>query len=189
MPTYVLSPSLGVVVKTIDHGTVAYLQHRPAIPVLLVCLHQNTEQKHHAPVPAALQCYIEFGASSLVERRWRDEEDIVHPHIFVVAAKGPAVHELLAEEVSVPNIKAAEDLNLWSFASSTTTIVSSGKSLHATYQPSDVTAFKLLVFSIGWREPKSTKPGTVKIVQIMANFFAEIFQVLMFLYVLYIPCA
>jgi hypothetical protein len=90
----------------------------------------------------------------------------------MVAAKGLAVHKLLAEEVSVPNIKAAEDLNLWPFTSSTTTIVSSGKSLHTTYQPSYVTALKLLVFSIGWREPKSTKPATVKIVQIMANFFA-----------------
>ena len=87
LPTYVLSPSIGVVVKTIDHGTVAFLQHRPAITVLLVCLHQNTEQEHHAPIPAAFQCYIKLCSGSFVERPWRDEEDIIHPHL-VVAGKG-----------------------------------------------------------------------------------------------------
>jgi len=133
------SPALGIVVQTIDHGTVAFLQHRPAIPVLLVCLHQDAEQEHHAPVPAAFQGDIKLCAGSLVERRRRDEEDIVHPHL-VVAAKGPAVYELLAEEVFVPNIKAGEDINPCPFVPSSTTIVISCHVLHPPHQPSDVTA-------------------------------------------------
>ena len=139
-PNMFSSPALGVVVETIDHGTVAFLQHRPTIPVLLVCLHQDTEQEHHAPVPAALQGYIEICAGSLVERRRRDEEDIVHPHVLVVAEQGLAVHKLVSEEVFVSYIKAGKDSDLWHVAPYTTTIVSSGNVLHAPYQPSDVTA-------------------------------------------------
>ena len=122
-PKMDLSPALGVVVETIDHGTVAFLQHRPTVPVLLVCLHQDTEQEHHAPVPAALQGYIEICAGTHVERRRRDEEDIVHPHVLVVAEQGLAVYELLAEEVFVPDIKAAEDLNLTPFLAAATVTV------------------------------------------------------------------
>ena len=135
-----LSPALGVVVKTIDHGTVTFLQHRPAVPVLLVCLHQDTEQEHHAPVPAAFQGYIKLCAGTLVERRRRDEEDLVHPHVLVVAEQGLAVYELVAEEVFVPDIKAAEDVNPSPFVSSSATILIYSNVLHAPYQPSDVTA-------------------------------------------------
>ena len=183
-----LSPALGVVVETIDHGTVAFLQHRPAVPVLLVCLHQDTEQEHHAPVPAALQGYIEFCAGTHVERRRRDEEDIVHPHVLVVAEQGLAVHKLVAEEVFVPYIKAAKDLDLWPFSASSAANIDSRSLLHSPHQPSDVTACELIVFSVGWREPKANKPATVKIVQIIGNFLAEIFEVLVFLYILYVPC-
>ena len=115
-----LSPALGVVVETIDHGTVAFLQHRPTVPVLLVCLHKDTEQEHHAPIPAALQGYIEICAGTHVERRRWDEEDIVHPHVLVVAEQGLAVYELVTEEVFVPDIKAAEDLNLTPFLATAT---------------------------------------------------------------------
>jgi len=181
------SPALGVVVKTIDHGAVAFLQHRPAIPVLLVCLHQDAEQEHHAPVPAAFHGHIKLCAGSFVERRRRDEEDIVHPHL-VVAAKGPAVYELLAEEVFVPNIKAAEDLNLTPFlAAARVETVVSNTLLQAPNQPPDITSSQLLVLSIRWRETKSTKPATVKIVQIMGNFLAQIFEMLVFTYVICVP--
>jgi len=181
--TIFLSPALCVVVKTINHGAVTFLQHRPAIPVLLVCLHQDAEEEHHAPVPAAFQGHIKLCAGSLVELRRRDEEDIVHPHL-VVAAKGPAVYELLAEEVFVPNIKAAEDLNLTPFLAAATV---SNTLLQAPNQPPDITSSQLLVLSIRWRETKSTKPATVKIVQIMGNFLAQIFEMLVFTYVFCVP--
>ena len=176
----ILSPALGVVVQTIDHGTVAFLQHRPAVPVLLVGLHQDTEEEHHAPVPAAFQGYIKLCAGSHVERRRRHEEDKVHPHVLVVAAQGPAVYKQFAEEVFVPDIKAGEDVNARPLVSSSTTIVVSFNVLHAPHKPSDVTAFELVVFSVGWREPKATKPVTAKIVQKIGNFLAEIFKMLVF---------
>ena len=148
-PNMFSSPALGVVVETIDHCTVAFLHNRPTFPVLLVGLHQDTEQEHHAPVPAALQGYIEICAGTHVERRRRDEEDIVHPHALVVAEQGLAVYELVAEEVFVPDIKAGEDSNLWRITPFTTTIVSSCEVLHAPHQPSDVTAKQLVMFSVG----------------------------------------
>ena len=56
-----------VVKSPIDHGTVAVHQtrNRPAISILLVSLHPDTEQEHHAPVPAMLQRYVEFGQGPL----------------------------------------------------------------------------------------------------------------------------
>ena len=186
-PNMFSSPALGVVVETIDHGTVAFLQHRPAIRVLLVGLHKDTEQEHHAPVPAALQGYIEICAGSLVERRRRDEEDIVHPHVLVVAEQGLAVDELLAEEVFVPDIKAAEDLNLTPLHA-TASISVAHAVLQTPQQPSDIARKQLVVLSIRWRETKSSKPVTVKIVQKIGNVLVEIFQMLVFHYVLCVPC-
>jgi hypothetical protein len=57
--------------------------------------------------------------------------------LLVVAPKGPAVDKLLAKEVLVPDIKAAEDLDFWPF---TTTPASLGacSMLHAPHQPSDL---------------------------------------------------
>ena len=183
-----LSPALGVVVETIDHDTVTFLQHRPAVPVLLVGLHKDTEQEHHAPVPAALQGYIEICAGTHVKRRRRDEEDIVHPHVLVMAGQGLAVDELLAEEVFVPDIKAAEDLNLTPFPASASTSVTH-TFLQAPHQPSDIARKQLVVLSIRWRETKSSKPVTpaAKIVQKIGNFLAEIFQMCVFHYVLCVP--
>ena len=94
--SHAFSPALRIVVEAIDHGTVAVHQHRPAISVLLVRLHPDAEQEHHAPVPAILQGCVEFGPGPLKEG-WRgDEEDIVHPHLLVVAPERPAVDKLLA---------------------------------------------------------------------------------------------
>ena len=181
-----LSPALGVVVETIDHGTVTFLQHRPTIPVLLVGLHQDTEQEHHAPVPAALQGYIEICAGSHVERRRRDEEDIVHPHVLVVAEQGLAVYELVAEEVFVPDIKAAEYLDLTPVHATASTLLAH-TFLQAPQQPSDIACKQLVVLSIRWRETKTSKPVTVKIMQKIGNFLAEIFQMLVFHYVICVP--
>jgi len=96
-----------------------------------------------------------------------------------MAAQGLAVHKLGAEEVFVPNIKAAEDLNFTPFLAAATATVSKTL-LQAPNQPPDITSFQLLVLSIRWREPKSTKPGIVKIVQVMGNFLEEIFEMLVF---------
>ncbi len=52
--------------------------------VLLVQLHLDTEEEHHAPVPAILQGGVELGAGSLKKRGRGDEEDVVHPHLLVV---------------------------------------------------------------------------------------------------------
>jgi hypothetical protein len=106
----------------------------------------------------------------------------------MVAAQGLAVHKLVAEEVSVPYIKAGEDVNLWSSLPSSTAIVSSGTALHASYQSTDVTACELVVFSVGWREPEANKPATVKIMKKIGNFLAEISEMLVFHYILCIPC-
>ena len=157
-PNIFLSPALGVVIETINHGTVAFLQHRPAVPVLLVCLHQDTEQEHHAPVPAAFQGYIKLCAGTHVERRRRDEEDIVHPHVLVVATQGLAVDELLAEEVFVPYIKAAEDLNL-SPLPATASILVAHTYLQTPQQPSDIASKQLVVLSIQWRETGPNRPN------------------------------
>ncbi len=77
----------------------------------------------HAPVPAAFQGSVEFGAGPLKERGRGDEEDKIHPHLLVVAPERPAVDKLLAKEVLVPDIKAAEDMDFGPF---TTTPIADG---------------------------------------------------------------
>jgi hypothetical protein len=106
----------------------------------------------------------------------------------VVAAKGLAVYELVSKEVFVPYIKAGKDLDLTPFPASASTFVAHTL-LQAPQQPSYIAIKQLVVFSIRWRETKSSKPGTVKIVQKMGNFLAEIFQMLVFHYVLCVPFA
>ena len=66
----------------------AFLGHGPAVPVLLVCLHEDAEKEHHTPLPTAVQAYI------------------------MMTWKGPAVHKLVAQKVLVTFVKAAEDLDL-----------------------------------------------------------------------------
>ena len=133
-----LSPARRIVVEAIDHGTVAVHQNRPAVSILLVRLHPDTEQEHHAPVPAIIQGDVEFGAGPLKERGRGNEEDKVHTHLLVVAPEGPAVDKLLAKKVLVPNIKAAEDLNLGPITTTPPTLVTNSP-LHAPHQPSDLT--------------------------------------------------
>ena len=121
------SPALGIVVEAIDHGTIAVHQDRPAISILLVRLDPETEQEHHAPVPAIIQGCVEFGPAPLKEGGRGNEEDKVHLHLLVVAPERPAVDKLCAQEVLVPDIKAAEDLNLGPVLPSPATVA--GKSL------------------------------------------------------------
>jgi hypothetical protein len=172
---HAFSPARRIVVEAIDHGTVAVLQYRPAISILLIRLHPDTEQKHHPSVPAIIQGCVKFGPAPLKERWWGNEEDKVHPHMLVVAPERPAVDKLQAKEVLVPNIKAAEDLNLGPIV---TTAASFGTCslLHAPHQPSDLTFTKLIMFSIWRRKSKASKPVASIVVQVMGNFIPEVFQ-------------
>ena len=175
-----LSPAARrIVVQAIDHGTVAVHQNGPAVPILLVRLHPDTAQQQHAPVPAAFQGHVKFGAGPLKERGRGDEEDKVHPHLLVVAHERPAVDELLAKKVLVPDIKAAEDLDFWPFTTPAAALVAHSL-LHAPHQPSDMTITELIVLSIRRREPKAREPVAAIVVQIMGDFFPEIFQRPMF---------
>ena len=91
--------------------------------------------------------------------------------------KGQAVDELLAKEVLVTyaNLKAAEDLDPRPVFTTASTLVT-GAMLHAPHQPSNITAVKLFLASVRWREPKAGKPMAMKVVQIMGYLFAEILQ-------------
>ncbi len=97
---------------------------------------------------------------SLKERGRGNEEDKVHPHLLVVAPEvgpeRPAFDKLLAKEVLVPDIKAAEDLNLRPITTPAAAVADSP--LHVPHQTSDLTLTKLIVFPILRREPKASKP-------------------------------
>ena len=71
----------------------------------------------------------------------------------MVGPKRPAVDKLCAQEVLVPDIKAAEDLNLGPFTTSAAVVADS--LLHAPHQPSDLTPTKLIVFPIRRRKLKA----------------------------------
>ena len=148
--------------------------------ILLVRPHPHTEQQQHAPVPAAIQGRVEFGAGPLEKRGRGDEEDKVHPHVLVVAPEWPAVDKLCAKKVLVPNIKAAEDLNFGSFPTTPATFGACSP-LHAPHQPLDLTPSKLIVFPIWRRQPKVRKPVAAIVVQVMGDFIPEKFQSPMFL--------
>ena len=137
--------------KTINHGTVTVHQNGPTVSILLVRLHPQTEQQQHAPVPAAIQGRVEFGAGPLEKRGRGDEEDKVHPHLLMVAPERPAVDKLLAKKVLVPDIKAAEDLDFGPVT--TTASVVADSLLHAPHQPSDLMPRKLIVPSVWRRQP------------------------------------
>ncbi len=179
---HAFSPARGIVVEAIDHGTVAVHQNQPAISILLVRLHPDTEQEHHAPVPAILQGCVEFGPGPLKERVRGNEEEKVHPHLLVVVPERPAVDKLLAKEVLVPDTKAAEDLNLGPITTPAAVVADSP--LNAPHQPLDLTLTKLIVFSIRRREPKASKPVAAIVMQVMGDFIPEVFQNPMFRYVI-----
>ena len=131
------------------------------------------------PVPTAiLQGCVKFGPAPLKERGRGNEEDKVHPHLLVVALEWPAVDKLLAKEVLVPDIKAAEDLNLGPFT--TPAAFAAHSPLHAPHQPSDLAVTKLVVLPIRRREPKASKPVAAIVVQVMGDFIPEVFENRMF---------
>jgi hypothetical protein len=85
----ILLPARRVVIQAIDQGAVTLHQYGPSLTVLHVCLHpetaQETAQEHHVPKPAVVQREIVIGKGSLVEWGRGNEEDIVNPHIRMVA--------------------------------------------------------------------------------------------------------
>ena len=168
------SPARGIVVEAIDHGTIAVHQNRPAISILLVRLDPETEQEHHAPEPAILQGCVEFGPAPLKEGGRGNEEDKVHPHLLVVAPERPAVDKLRAQEVLVPDIQAAEDLNLGPVSTPPAAFVAKSL-LHAPHQPYYLTPTQLIVFPIWRRKPKAMEPVAAIVVQVMGDFIPEVF--------------
>ncbi len=86
----------------------------------------------------------------------------------------PAVDKLCAVEVLVPNVKAAEDLNLSQIlrpVATAPTALSTRTLLHAPHQPQNLTFKELIVPSVGYRQPEPSKPvGTAKVVQEVGEF-------------------
>jgi small ligand-binding sensory domain FIST len=99
--------------------------------------------------------------------------------LLVVAPERPAVDKLRAQEVLVPDIKAAEDLNLGPVSTPSAALVAQAP-LHSSHQPSDLTPTQLIVFPIGRRKAKARKPVAAIVVQVMGYFIPEVFQDLMF---------
>jgi len=94
----------------------------------------------------------------------------------VVAPRPPAVDKLLAQKVLVPNVQAAEDLNLWPFTATSTTLRARPLQ-HAPHQPSDLMLIKLIMPPIRWRQLEATrKPMAAKVMQVTGQFSPKIFQ-------------
>ncbi len=64
----------------------------------------------------------------------------------------PAVDKLPAEEILVPDVKAAEDLNLRPLATAAAAL-GTRMLLHAPHQPPNLTFGELIVPSVGYRQP------------------------------------
>jgi hypothetical protein len=91
-----------------------------------------------------------------------------------VAPERPAVDKLLAKKVLVSNIKAAEDVDLRSFTSSSA--ASCARSLlHSSEQPPNVTPIELIVFPVGNRKTQATKPVAAIVMQITGQFLPKVF--------------
>ncbi len=98
------------------------------------------------------------------------------PHLLMVGPKWPAVDKLLAKEILVPYVKAAEDLNLRPVATASTAF-ETYTMLHAPHQPPNLTFGELIVPSVGHRQPKSTKPvGAAKVVQKVGQFGPKVLE-------------
>ncbi len=72
----------------------------------------------------------------------------------VVGPERPAVVKLLADEVLVPDVKSAEDLNLRPLATASAALKPHTlRLLHAPHQPPNLTFGVLIVPSVGYRQP------------------------------------
>jgi len=102
--------------------------------------------------------------------------NLAHTHLLVVGPERPAVDKLLAEEVLVPDVKAAEDLNLRPLATASAA-PKPHTLLHAPHQPPNLTFGELIVPSVGHRQPEPTKPvGTAKVVKKVGQFGPKVLE-------------
>jgi hypothetical protein len=94
----------------------------------------------------------------------------------MVGPERPAVDKLRAVEVLVPNVKAAEDLNLRPLATAPSALGTRAL-LHAPHQPPNLTFKELIVPSVGYRQPEPSKPvGTAKVVQEVGQFGPKVLE-------------
>ena len=98
----------------------------------------------------------------------------------MVGPERPAVDKLRAEEVLVPDVKAAEDLNLRPLAT-TPAALGTSTVLHAPHQLPNLTFGELIVPSVGYRQPEPIKPvGAAKVVQEVGQFGPKVLENRMF---------
>ena len=94
----------------------------------------------------------------------------------MVGPERPAVDKLRAKEVLVPDVKAAEDLNLRPLAT-TPAALGTRALLHAPHQQPNLTFGELIVPSVGYRQPEPIKPaGTAEIVQEVGQFGPKVLE-------------
>ena len=94
----------------------------------------------------------------------------------MVSPERPAIDKLLAEEILVPNVKAAEDLNLRPLATAPAAL-GTRTLLHAPHQPPNLTFGELIVPSVGYRQPEPIKPvATAKVVQEVGQFGPKVLE-------------
>ena len=94
----------------------------------------------------------------------------------MVALERPAVDKLHPEEVLVPDVKAAEDLNLGPLATAPPALGTRAL-LDAPHQPLNLTSEELIVQSVGYRQPESIKPArTAKVVQEVGQFGPKVLE-------------
>ncbi len=90
----------------------------------------------------------------------------LHLHLLLVGPERPAACKLLAEEVLVPDVKAAEDLNLRQV-----TTASAARCSMRFISSRKLTCRELIVPSVGYRQPHPTKPvGAAKVVWEVGQF-------------------
>ena len=83
---------------------------------------------------------------------------------------------VLAQKVLVPNVQAAEDLNLWPFTAASTAFWARPLQ-HAPHQPSNLMLIKLIVPSIGgWQLKAMRKPVAAKVLQVAGQFPPKVFE-------------
>ena len=102
--------------------------------------------------------------------------NLAHSHLLMVGPERPAVDKLRTVEVLVPNVKAAEDLNLRPVATASASL-GTRTLLHAPHQPPNLTFKELIVPSVGYRQPEPSKPvGTAKVVQKVGQFGPKVLE-------------
>jgi hypothetical protein len=93
----------------------------------------------------------------------------------MVCPNRPAVDKLRAVEVLVPNVKAAEDLNLRPLATAPAALGTRAL-LHAPHQPPNLTFKELIVPSVGYISDPECRYLTVFLYQIPTISYCRILQ-------------